>query len=57
MEIDVDDVPWKRELVTNPPVIEDGHILVPTAPGWGADIDEEVLRAHSWEPRPAHVGY
>ena len=29
MEIDIDDVPWKNELVTRPPVIEDGHIFLP----------------------------
>jgi galactonate dehydratase len=46
MEIDIDDVPWKTELVTRPPVIEDGRIRLPTAPGWGAEINEEVLRAH-----------
>jgi len=57
MEIDIDDVPWKRELVTSPPTIKEGHIEVPTAPGWGADIDEDVLRAHPWRPRPGHVGY
>ncbi len=48
MEIDVDDVPWKADLVTRPPVITDGHIMIPTAPGWGADINEEVLREHPW---------
>jgi galactonate dehydratase len=46
MEIDIDDVPWKDELVTRPPVIEQGELVVPTAPGWGADIDEKVVRAH-----------
>jgi len=46
MEIDIDDVPWKKELVTHPPVIQDGCITVPTGPGWGAEINEEVLRAH-----------
>ena len=48
MEIDIDDVPWKSTLVTRPPTIKDGHIFVSDAPGWGADIDEEVLRAHPW---------
>jgi L-alanine-DL-glutamate epimerase-like enolase superfamily enzyme len=48
MEIDIDDVPWKAELVTRPPVVEHGHILLTGAPGWGADINEEVLRAHPW---------
>ena len=46
MEIDIDDVPWKDDLVTHPPVIEDGHLLVPTRPGWGADVNEEALKAH-----------
>ncbi len=46
MEIDIDDVPWKDELVTTPPVIEDGHLLLPTGPGWGADVNEAAVRAH-----------
>jgi L-alanine-DL-glutamate epimerase-like enolase superfamily enzyme len=46
MEIDIDDVPWKDELVTVPPTIEDGALVVPTRPGWGADINEEAVRAH-----------
>ena len=51
MEIDVDDVPWKDELVDHPPVIEAGHALLPTRPGWGADLVEAVARKHVWEPR------
>jgi L-alanine-DL-glutamate epimerase-like enolase superfamily enzyme len=50
MEIDVDDVPWKDELVDHPPVIERGELLLPTRPGWGADLDEGVARKHVWEP-------
>jgi L-alanine-DL-glutamate epimerase-like enolase superfamily enzyme len=46
-EIDVDDVPWKDELVT-PPGISAGELQVPTAPGFGAEVDEDVLRAHPW---------
>ena len=48
MEIDIDDVPWKASLVTKAPLIKDGHIFVSDAPGWGADINEEVLREHPW---------
>ena len=44
MEIDIDDVAWKKDLVTCPPTIENGHILLPTGPGWGTDINEDVLR-------------
>ncbi|HJS85263.1 MAG TPA: mandelate racemase/muconate lactonizing enzyme family protein [Acetobacteraceae bacterium] len=46
MEIDVDDVPWKDALVTCPPVIEAGELLIPSGAGWGAEINEEVVRAH-----------
>jgi len=48
MEIDIDDVAWKADLVTKPPVIKDGHIFLSDGPGWGVDINEEVLRAHPW---------
>ena len=46
MEIDIDDVPWKDDLVTEPPRIENGHLLLPTGPGWGADPNEAAIRAH-----------
>ena len=48
MEIDVDDVPWKDDLITRPIEIQDGQLLLPTGPGWGAEIDEETLAAHPW---------
>jgi galactonate dehydratase len=57
MEIDIDDVPWKKDLVTNPPVIQDGSMMLPTGPGWGADIDEDVLRAHPFVQPQRTVGY
>lgn len=52
MEIDIDDVPWRDDLVTHPPVIENGELIVPTRPGWGADINEEAVKAHP--PRHPH---
>jgi galactonate dehydratase len=48
LEYDVDDVPWRDELVTALPEIADGEITVPAGPGWGVEIREEVLRAHPW---------
>ncbi len=50
LEIDLDDVPWKGDLLTHPLEIEDGQLIVPDRPGWGADIDEDVLRAHPLRP-------
>ena len=54
LEVDVDDVPWKDELTTAVPEISAGVMTVPTGPGWGADVNEDVLRAHPW-PSPADV--
>jgi L-alanine-DL-glutamate epimerase-like enolase superfamily enzyme len=51
MEYEVDDVPWKHDFVTYPPVIEKGELVIPTRPGWGADVNEEALRAHPPKPR------
>jgi galactonate dehydratase len=46
MEIEVDDIPWKDDLVTAAPRIENGELVLPSAPGWGADVNEEAVRAH-----------
>ncbi len=48
MEIDIDDVPWKDDLVTVRPEIIDGYYTIPTGPGWGTDLNEEVARDHAW---------
>jgi L-alanine-DL-glutamate epimerase-like enolase superfamily enzyme len=44
----VDDVPWKGEVTTAVPEIRAGELAVPRAPGWGAEVDEDVLQAHPW---------
>ena len=43
--------PWQDELVTRAPRIEAGHLLLPTGPGWGTEVDEAAVRAHP--PRTA----
>jgi galactonate dehydratase len=48
LEVDVDDVPWKDELTTAVPDVSGGVMTVPSGPGWGADVNEDVLRAHPW---------
>jgi L-alanine-DL-glutamate epimerase-like enolase superfamily enzyme len=45
MEYEADDVPWRGEYVTHPPVVEAGQLVVPKRPGWGADVNEEAVRA------------
>jgi galactonate dehydratase len=46
MEIDIDDVLWKDDIVTTPPVIENGNLLLPTGSGWESDVNEAFVRAH-----------
>jgi L-alanine-DL-glutamate epimerase-like enolase superfamily enzyme len=48
LEVDVDDVPWREELTTGVPQIEQGKLVIPTAAGWGVEVNEDVLRAHPW---------
>lgn len=45
METDVDAVPWRDELVDQPPVIENGEFILPTRPGWGVEVNEAAVRA------------
>lgn len=45
MELEVDDVPWKDEFVSRAPVLEGGDLLLPDGPGWGAEVNEEAVRA------------
>jgi galactonate dehydratase len=48
LEVDVDDVPWREELTTAVPELANGKLTIPAGPGWGADVNEEVLREHPW---------
>jgi len=45
MEIDVDDVPWKDDLLIWKPTYTDGHLPLPRGPGWGAKLNDEVVEA------------
>ena len=46
MEIDIDGVPWRDEIVDNPPVFENGDYLLPKGPGWGVEPNEAAMRRH-----------
>ncbi len=49
LEFDVDDVPWRDQLAGGwAPEIRNGELVVPDGPGWGVEVDEDVLRAHPW---------
>jgi len=36
----------RNEVISAPPVLENGHLVVPTAPGLGVDINEEAIAAY-----------
>jgi L-alanine-DL-glutamate epimerase-like enolase superfamily enzyme len=50
LEVDIDDVPWKDDLTGGALQFESGTLAIPSGPGWGLELDEDVARAHVWEP-------
>lgn len=42
--------PWSQLLRGNPFVLEDGHLLAPTGPGLGVDVDEDAVREAARTP-------
>lgn len=48
MEADIDDVPWRDDVTTNAPEVVNGHMKIPTGPGWGTELREEELLRHPW---------
>ena len=50
------DIPFWRDLVTGlpDPLIVDGYVQVPEAPGLGVDLNEEVIREHLRQPGPGY---
>ncbi len=58
------DLPWWQDLVTGipKPLIENGYIAVPEAPGLGVELNEEVVKQHLrkpgyFEPTPQYDEY
>ncbi len=37
---------WRNEVITEPLKVEDGFLKLPTGPGWGIELDEDICRAH-----------
>jgi galactonate dehydratase len=44
------DVPWRRKLVKETLVFEDGDLRVPTAPGLGVELIEENFDKFPYQP-------
>lgn len=47
MEVDIDRLPWDNDLFTAIPKYRDGHLQLPTTPGWGCEPDETQLDRHA----------
>ncbi len=47
MELDVDEVPWKPKLLKTPNKVENGEFVLPAGPGWGTEVDEDMLRKYA----------
>src|SRR2546426_279414 len=37
-----------EQLLTALPEITDGHMKIPTAPGWGTELNEKAARTYAW---------
>ena len=46
LEFDVDDAPWRDDIMTHPLEIADGHLQLSSRPGLGSDLIEEELLRH-----------
>ena len=45
-EFDVDDAPWRDEIMTHPLQIEHGELVLSDRPGLGSDLIEAELAKH-----------
>ncbi|NQW17305.1 MAG: mandelate racemase/muconate lactonizing enzyme family protein [Chloroflexi bacterium] len=48
MESDPDSCQWRDELFTVIPEPKDSYIDIPTAPGWGTELNEEAAKKYAW---------
>jgi D-galactarolactone cycloisomerase len=46
LELDMVENPFRDDLLTEPLEIEDGFVSVPTGPGLGIEVDEEMMRRY-----------
>ncbi|MBA3777900.1 MAG: galactonate dehydratase [Chloroflexi bacterium] len=46
------DVPWRAEVVDQPLEIYQGHVLPPTRPGLGVEVDERAAARYAQGPEP-----
>lgn len=44
------DVPWRCDLTPGTPRVTKGYYEIPTGPGWGVEVDEDLIKAHPEDP-------
>jgi galactonate dehydratase len=49
LEMKVDDVPWRNQLLTRPLLPVEGYFPIPDGPGLGIEVDWDVVRAHPYQ--------
>jgi galactonate dehydratase len=52
LELDVDDAPWRDDILTEPLDIRNGHLYASDRPGWGADLVESEIAKHPYRAIP-----
>ena len=57
METDIDRLAWDAELVSHPPVYENGHLVLSDRPGWGTEPNEAAIRARPPKAVGGLLGY
>ena len=50
------DMPWHDDVQTNPLRITDGYFELPTAPGLGTDLNEDVIKSRLYDPASVQHG-
>ena len=48
MESDPEQTPYRDELFTVAPEIVNGHMKIPTGPGWGTELNEKAAKKYGW---------
>jgi L-alanine-DL-glutamate epimerase-like enolase superfamily enzyme len=57
LETDIDRIAWDHELFTAVPEIVDGYLVMPDAPGWGLEPNEEAIRARPPKTQAGLLSY
>ena len=48
----MDSPPWRDDIISEVPQIENGYMTLPTRPGIGAELNEKEIAKHPW-PNPS----